>query len=297
MKKSRKNIFLVCYCSLEIYKSCLYALNVDFNISGCLFSEILYSEVNTDLNIVKADYILAPAIFHNQIKLYLDKSNIKNPQFIDLPRVFFDAYHPDIIFLKKPLENKKLIGPMGGYHSAIITTAYANNLSAIETCELFNSKTYEEIGYLSYYDSSKDVFLKSFKEAGIDLKNEFINWGRTKAFMYSINHAHISVYLDITIKLLKIYFDVTVSIKPFLFDFHANGYRWPVYPEIAEQYGLIGNLNFKKENYSSHLTLEQFIDISFELYDASYQNKSDIINTHDFYSKKKLDEVSKIYFQ
>src|SRR5690606_39116016 len=113
-----------------------------------------------------------------------------------LPAIYFDGYHPDITYLNDA-SGTRIKGPLGDYHSVIAYTGHRLGLSLQDTLRLFERRTYERLGWLSSWDSNREAFLEKYSAHGFDLRRSFVNWGRTAAFMYSVNHPAIRCLADL----------------------------------------------------------------------------------------------------
>lgn len=181
-----------------------------------------------------------------------------------IPTIAFDAYHPDICYLRN--DGKPFKGPMGDYHSAIAYAAHRRGLSVDETLRRYDERTYARLGYFDRWDGAKRQLLARFEEAGLDLRADFAGWSRNGTFMHSINHVHVRCLHDLAKVILRqagkrVAFE---QLQPH--DNLLNGPVFPIYPEIGSRLGVQGGYQFKLGGQYRFIRLEQFVSESFELY-------------------------------
>ncbi|WP_454850547.1 WcbI family polysaccharide biosynthesis putative acetyltransferase [Rhizobium binxianense] len=180
-----------------------------------------------------------------------------------IPSINFDAYHPDVCyaFSKGPLD-----GPMGSYHSMIILAAYEAGLGIEQTRKLFRQDVFEGCGYFRRWEMERTQLLSSFSQYGLDMASSFTKWSRGDAFMYSVNHPKIRCIYDIARAFMRRHGIETVDGDILPADNLLNGPCYPIYPEIAEMFGVRGSYLFKVPNDYRLVSLEKFIEFSFGTY-------------------------------
>ncbi|HWS66626.1 MAG TPA: GSCFA domain-containing protein [Steroidobacteraceae bacterium] len=215
------------------------------------------------------DFILTQPSYAPLIKTHFPNLSTQVELF---PAVSFSAYHPDLVYIKVRSTNSYLCGPLGHYNSAIAFWGFSHGLDPKETLELFNSHTYEALGYFRFWKSSRQALIEQGKDANVSLAEYLDKWSSAGCFMHSINHPMLHVIADIAENVLD-----RVEIRSakmgsfYLADEQADGPVWPVFPEIAAQLGVSGSYNFKVEKGVSlperpvmMLDLREFIEASFE---------------------------------
>ncbi|GAB3379114.1 hypothetical protein GCM10027432_04030 [Lysobacter fragariae] len=181
-----------------------------------------------------------------------------------IPVIDFNAYHPDILYLRQGSSTFK--GPMGDYHSAIAYASFRRGLSISDTAALFNENTYEQLGYFQYWDYERMRLLKKFKQAGLDLQSQFVNWSRDGAFMYSMNHVDVRCLHDVAKEILRVAGKRAIYSDVLPHDNLLNGPVYPIYPEIGQRLGVTGSYHFKLGGQYRFIQLGEFLAKCFDLY-------------------------------
>jgi hypothetical protein len=102
---------------------------------------------------------------------------------------------------------------------------------------------------------------------GLDVRDLFLEWARKGLVPHSVNHPTIAMLSDLARLMARKVGLPLVDHNLLPHDNLANGPIFPVYPEIAMELGLAcGSYRFKEVNHYSILSLEQFIERSFERY-------------------------------
>jgi hypothetical protein len=180
------------------------------------------------------------------------------------PSLVFTAYHPDLVLVFDPTKGNKLVHcPTGPYHSALVLFAYRAGLPLEAALGLFDRRMFEALGYLDVWQSASEALLEQGRQFGLDLSADLLRWARRGCFMYSINHPKPYVMYDVARHLLR---QVGRPSDPIDFDSYAvddivRGYVFPVYPEIAEFYGISGTYIFKTSHYQLSKHLGRFWDL------------------------------------
>ncbi|GAB4304684.1 MAG: hypothetical protein Fur0034_21720 [Desulfuromonadia bacterium] len=200
----------------------------------------------------------------DQLRGVVDLSRL--PRRIKVPAVKFRALHPDITYVK--MGDTILKGTMNDYHSALVLAAHRCGLSESQALALFRRDVYEKVGFFSLWDRERETLLGLFESTGFDIRSDFLRWTRRGPFMYSFNHPRIFVLFDIAHHIAKRLYDGTIPQSHILpHDNLAMGSIWPVYPEIAERYGIWeGSYLFKKMGEYTVMDIEQFIAESYQAY-------------------------------
>jgi hypothetical protein len=173
------------------------------------------------------------------------------PNVRAIPTVAFAAYHPDVVSVgvQDPATLQGLVsGPMGHSHSAVTLYAYLAGFSQAQTLGLFREPVFERLGYYEFWNEAVAALRRLGAEADYDLDADIARWSRRGCFMHSTNHPKLSVMADIARGLLRkagIPFEAC-DLESFLPDEGAGMGSWPVYPEIAQHYGIPGSALFFK---------------------------------------------------
>lgn len=187
---------------------------------------------------------------------------LKDP--ILLPTLIFNAFHPDQVYVSNRGKTGDIIaGPMGPYHSALAFFAYRAGLPVEGALQLFNREIFEAVGYFNVWNDAVQAFLEEGKRFSLDFREDLMRWTRRGCFMYSSLHPKPFVFLDYARQLMG---KAGIATQPVNFDDYAvddlvRGAVYPVYPEIAEFYGIQGSYVFKGANFSFELGLGDFWDL------------------------------------
>ncbi|QGM47025.1 WcbI family polysaccharide biosynthesis putative acetyltransferase [Methylocystis heyeri] len=191
------------------------------------------------------------------------------------PTVSFAAFQPDLVYLLDADNGgKALSGPLRPYHSALAVFAYRVGLSAKQANALFNRNVFEAVGYFDVWNSAAQEFLDNARRYGLDLSQELMSWARRGVFMYSIVHPKPYVLADIARQLFakKGLAVRNENFDDYAIDDLARAEIFPVYPEIAENFGVRGGYLFKQGNFhisngvGNFLTLPEYIDACYAVY-------------------------------
>lgn len=212
--------------------------------------------------LAKADRVVANPLADKALGLTL----ADHVAVTTVPSLDFAAYHPDVALLTG--ERGFLKGPAGDYHSLILLAAVEAGLGLRDCLALFRGEIYEACGYFDLWASERDRLLQSFARHGLDLAGEMRLWGRGDAFMYTSLHPKIRCLYDLAGAVLTAAGKVPVDPGFLPPDNLATGPVYPVYPEIAEAYGVAGSLLFKPPQSYSCLTLEEFVAANLRAYPA-----------------------------
>ena len=199
------------------------------------------------------------------------------PRLRLFPTLVFPAFHPDMVYAGRiaDLSALKLApSPMGQYHSAIALAAHRVGLTVDRTVPLYREDVFARLGYLGLWDSSVRDLLGSAAQIGFGLDREMARWARRGDFMYVLNHPKAFVIGDIARRLLEEsgLRPEPVEIEAYIGDELARDVVWPVYPPIAETYGLTGSYLFKAKPrgkaFPRLYDLPGFVAASFAIYDG-----------------------------
>ena len=195
----------------------------------------------------------------------------ERPGEILYPRIWFNAFHPDCVYVRGPVGP---VRPRLGYHSSLVLYAWARGLSAAATAELFCEPVFEALRFFAYGDAARAAVLEEGRCAGFPLDDMLASWERRGRFMHTPNHPALFVMADLARELLR-----RAGVEPrfdapedLLSDSMLEKAVWPVYPAIARRLGLRGSYAFKPAHAPGSdespplLDLDEFIARSFEAY-------------------------------
>ena len=192
-----------------------------------------------------------------------------------MPVPYFDAYHPDLCYVSRGKDILK--GPLGDYHSKIVTAAYKKRLPRTSVRALFAARHYETFGYFDRWLPARQALLGGFADVGLDVAAYFRAWSLRRQFMHSVNHPSIEVVYDIASCLLASEGVAHERAGILPHDNLMNGPIYPVFDEIAERLGIAGTYLFKLPAEYRCIDLNRFIDAS---YDFLEQHGRDGIEVH-----------------
>lgn len=183
-----------------------------------------------------------------------------------VPGFDFRGFHPDLAYVTR--DGVVIKSAMDDYHSLIIAAAYRKGLRQDATKRLFTAATYERFGYFSIWEAERKLLVDRFDTYGLDVRGDFVRWMREGGFMHSKNHPKIHAIYDVAAKVAqRLQGDAAVEtgIRP-----HDNlivAPIFPVYPEIAEHYGVgSGSYFFKSFGPYKVFHLDEFIASSYDVY-------------------------------
>jgi hypothetical protein len=201
------------------------------------------------------------------------------------PTLLFAAYHPDSIFIHaRSKRDAFLSGPIGQHHSALALFAYRAGLSPQAALRLYDREVFDALGYFDVWISSRAQLLETAKSYGLDLETEFMRWTRRGCFMYAVNHPKPHVSFDLARRLLN---KAGIPSEPVDFDNYAvddlvRDTVFPIYPAIAQHYGIAGSYVFKApEFFPGGMNIGGFWDL------AGFVQQS-----YRVYARHKADELA-----
>lgn len=182
-----------------------------------------------------------------------------------IPTVYFDAYHPDLIYVGHA--GGPVASPMGGYHSALALGAFHHGMSVAQTLALFNARTYRALGYLDAWEQARAPLVAVFRGLGMGaLEAHFPRWCAPGSFMLTVNHPRLRVLSSIAAEALRGAGLEMAHEEAEIADTMMNGPVYPVYPEVGEAYGVAGSYRFKLPGSNHALGLDEVVALSFETY-------------------------------
>ncbi|MGV7032873.1 WcbI family polysaccharide biosynthesis putative acetyltransferase [Methylobacterium symbioticum] len=193
------------------------------------------------------------------------------------PTIVFSAFHPDMVYAGRTqsLADQKLApSPLGQYHSAIALCAYRLGLDVAQTASLFREDVFQRLGYLDHWDPAVRELIANAASMNFGLEREVARWSRRGAFMHVVNHPKAFVIGDIARRLLveSGFNPEPVEMEDYLGDELVRDVVWPVYPAIADLFGLTGSYLFKTkpqgEAFPQLYDLRGFLAKSFAIYDT-----------------------------
>lgn len=260
-------VSVVANCQGEGIAAALRALNPGFQTTFIITTDIYNGSVAIEDIFAGSDYVLAQ---RNIISAAPDGQQHKLKLF---PNIAFDGYHPDITFIRgRKKGNTKVVSvdsDMVIYHSAIAFFCYFYGLSVEDTLGHYNNYVMSRLGYTEKWADARAALLAEGESVGMPISAEFHRWVGQGCFMYSNNHPHLRVLVDVA-KRIMAQMDIPVvnhNVTDYLPDALRAMPIWPIYPPIAEPLGLSGDYTFKRHEPHGLLNLREFVERSYATYD------------------------------
>lgn len=223
-------VAVVANCQGEGIAAALRALNPGFDARFVMITDINNESVNLDDLFRDNDAVIAQrGSLENYTKQF-------TKPIYTFPNISFDGYHPDIIFLRGKMKGEDkvqaVISDMVIYHSAIAFFGYHYGMSIDETLSHYNHYVMSRLGYADRWNQARDALLAEGEAAGMPLSAELHRWAAQGSFMYSNNHPHIRVLVDIARRIMA-QMNVPVinqNVTDYLPDALKAMPVWPIYP-------------------------------------------------------------------
>ncbi|OJU12922.1 MAG: hypothetical protein BGN86_02440 [Caulobacterales bacterium 68-7] len=178
------------------------------------------------------------------------------------PRFYFSGLHPDALMLSPdhPLEFR-----FGGWHSTIALAAFHRGLSARDAADLYNAYIYGVLGYFRRYGEAEALQVEAALDVGLDLRADLAAW-RGQVFAHTPNHPNMIVAEAMAGRLIQRLSLARRQPKAKATDPLADGFAFPVYPEIGRRIGIVGEMAFRTGRREPPIGLEQMLDEAFKAY-------------------------------
>jgi GSCFA family/Polysaccharide biosynthesis enzyme WcbI len=221
-----------------------------------------------DLQTILRDYdkIFAQKFIQEQVK-----HEFREKVFY-FPSIAFPAFHPDMTYVrgrKKDGELETILNMMFSYHSAIAVFGYITGISASQIVGFYNPHVFSTLGYFDMYSSAREDLINEGSSVGMPLGALLNKWTNQGCFMHTFNHPHLRVLADITRDLLLRAGvpAVNQNVADYLEDPLKGMPIWPVYPAIAERFGLFGDYAFKPYGLHAPMSLVEYVESCYNIYD------------------------------
>ena len=205
---------------------------------------------------------------HNWVKEAASSAGRTAVPVIAAPRFHFAGFHPDAIRPKSSGSRPGL--PLGDTNSAILLAAWREGLSEAEAISLFREEVYDALGYFDMFALSEQAIIEECASVGFDAAPLLKNWRERGPFAYMPLHPKIHVLADLSAALLRgagLYEGPAPSGAE---DQLARSGAWPIYPEIAERLGFLGDYIFWPRNSAgtvrpdlAPMNLETFVERTY----------------------------------
>lgn len=190
-------------------------------------------------------------------------------RILSFTNIYFSGLHPDMTYFGAM--GKRVTSPLGDYHSKICLLAFIKGYSLDQCANLFNAKTYEQLGFYMEWDKSDKELRRRDITLDIKFADIFLDMTKNEPTMYTFNHPLGQVFYHLVEKI----FSALALVFPkysssYFYNYLATNAWWPVYPEIADfnSVKIAHSMNFKSPDHLSKkfYSLEQFISASYDLY-------------------------------
>lgn len=265
-----KKALIVGNCQADAISKCLALMTdeLEFHSAKPTTIETGFFDPDFDLILVQKD-------LRSRVYRAIEKRPEARKQHLVFPSVYFTAFHPDFVYA---VEKEKLFsGKLGNTNSAILVYGWKHGFTVNEVLNLFREDVYHELGYFDHWDRSRDDFLRDSADLGMDLEAELLAWRQGGCFVHCPNHPKPPVIAGISRAILarltirpRISFPERIVSDPF-----AKDLIWPIYPEIADRFGLQGEMVFRGGKMDKDAKvgancydLERYVSESFEQWAA-----------------------------
>lgn len=189
-------------------------------------------------------------------------------QIVEFPSIVHNGFHPDLI--RPKIKGGLIQGPMGSNHSAIALFSYLRGLDVAQAEGLYCEDVYRLLGYFDARRQADGHLRNQFSRFGLAETPEFVALLNGSCFMHNTLHPKLHVIAILARSLLA-----KVGIEPnirfpenLMSDEFSNNVVWPIYPEIAEHFGITGGeyiFQFKPTTQRT-FDLPSFLAASFDAY-------------------------------
>ena len=253
-------------CQGDSLALCLRAMNPSLSVEFVSYADIGEDGLSIKYVLKKYDWVFSQTFIRPQIPAE------HAHKVIYFPVVAFPAFHPDMAYLRgkrKGGELETVASPMVIYHSSIAMYCYKQGISLDDCVNWFNVYVYNGLGYLDAWEQCRQDLLDQGDHAGMPLGAMLAKWTRGGNFMHTINHPKLHVMADIARQLMSRANIQIVSQNAVdnLDDPLIGGSIWPLYPPIADRLDLHGDMVFKSPTKGVNLTLREFVEKCYAIYD------------------------------
>lgn len=166
-----------------------------------------------------------------------------------MPLVEYPAFHPDQVYIIDEMTNERIVGPLGEYHSLIVSAAFYSGFSEERCVNLFNPLTYQAFGFYNAYSSSRSDLLAQEPRTGYPLSELLPKWDEQGQWMRTINHPKKFVLSDLVQHALeKESIGAMEGVDEYVIDDLASNAHWPLYPGLYPDQAVSAHLRFKLPN-------------------------------------------------
>lgn len=191
---------------------------------------------------------------------------------IRIPYLNFSAFHPDICYIQNTSGAYMRCAGDSDYHSMLAFWSFRSGLSLEQAKAMFRKEVYREIGYFDGWDASIQDQRFIFDDSDLSFSDFIRPLVSRVPFMHTPNHPD-SVALGHLSKMIarQITGDESVMKLPIDYmvqDTLSHIATWPIYPEIAAQFGLQGCYIWKFPQGKFVTSLDEYLRETYAHYSA-----------------------------
>nr|WP_255488893.1 GSCFA domain-containing protein [Brevundimonas sp. SPF441] len=260
-------------CQANGVADCLAAMLPTARILPGFARDIREGVVDLDKILSSSDAVVTLTSMHARVMSALKALGRDAIPVVSLPTIYYTGFHPD--FIHATVDGQGVKSPVGSGNSAIALAAWRAGLTVEQTLSLFRRETFEYLGYFDYDRRAQEGFLAQALALGFDFSEDVQRWRASGCFVHTPNHPKLSVLASLARAALK-----RLGIAPafqnvehLVPDIFSTNVSWPVYPEISDNLGVLGEYVFKPAAGSRKLAaplkvfdLRGFVEGSFENY-------------------------------
>jgi Polysaccharide biosynthesis enzyme WcbI len=291
--------FIIGNCQIEGVSKCLRALHPCGRVETCSLLDMRRDFENEDrfLAYIRTFDFVITQHFSDDFLGMLDSDAVCEalPRTLILPSILFSAFHPDIVLVRR-LKQDGSVGSiiqssLSDYQSALVVYGYVQGLAVERINMLFNEDNYHALGYTNMWSEAELYLIQIWQALGWPITPYYMRWVRQGIFMYTSNHPKLYVLADIARMILErcqVKFE-DYPIEESLVDPLVARSIWPVYPFIADAYGVRGSMNFRAGDPSNSVNLFQnlseFVQSSYERLKVVPRNEVDCPRVREWVDK------------
>jgi Polysaccharide biosynthesis enzyme WcbI len=235
-------IALLGNCQIEPLSNCLKLMGdrIEVSLQRITLESVKFNsaEIRT---ISESDYTISIERMRKDFVKTLPKQILDSDRFIEVPNIYFDAFHPDAVYAKNNghwLKN----GVEGDWNSGLLLYCLMQDISINRYFELLHDESFcRKLGFLNRWDLSCVNLALEFERRGFNFQ-QWLNLVRRRGvFMWGINHPKLIAVAALAEQILK-----NIGISP---RFNANEVEdllddplhhivWPVLSTVASELGV-----------------------------------------------------------
>lgn len=180
--------------------------------------------------------------------------------------LYFDGLCPDSTYVGPP--GKRVVGPMGDYHSSIVLNAFKAGTDATET-----SRRLLEDGAgldpLGAWQASFAELRRRETEVDVPFATELERIASQRRTFWTFNHPEVSLLIDYARQIVsQVFHKVLEPADQLQDDLRINGV-WPIYPWVRSAHGLAFGGETQFESRGRLMTALEFVEASYRVYDQA----------------------------